>query len=750
MTNYDFQTILSPLDFEYLVRDLISAELNIELTSFAEGKDSGVDLRYSKGENENVIVQCKRVKTISKKQILIELTKIKKLNPSKYIFVISNDLSLNKFNYIKEIFGEWMEDDDNIYTRSKLNRLLDKHPSIHQKHYKLWLNTSSIFSDLINVHLFERAKSLISDLKKDYKYYVKNDSLNKSFEILNKNQFIVISGIPGIGKTTLAKLILWEYLQKGFEIIEIRKVLEGEQILTEDSDKRQVFYYDDFLGENFLKFDVIEGRSNDLIQFINRIKNSTDKVLIMTTREYILNQAKEAYEKLYSSDLDIAKHTLDLSTYSKRIRAQILYNHLFYSKIPIEYIQSIIKNKTYKQIINHKNYSPRIIEQLTTKLNNIEADNYATQFIQNLDYPFGIWDKAFNSQISEGSKFTLYLLLSISTPILLSDFKEALKYYYNSGTKINKLDFKPFDFKNYLKELENSFIKINVTDKKNHYVDFLNPSIKDFLLSIVRKEKDILFLLIKSCLYFDQFIYTIRYLSSNFMENEDIKSLIDSKILSDFKTFSNPQKIYSNQKETANNISTIQKIHSLKFYLNTSENKALHQFVINEFKEIELKELSFSLEKNYIEFYIDYKKEIGIEYIDVIQQVVDNISWYDNVKNLSLLREVDKTIFDNYIKDNRELLEKIKDSVLREIDFIEDEISLDYFKNSLTMDKDLSIYNISIAEFNSYFDEKYNIIEEKKENDDEKENVEVKVENLNETEDYDEDELFKIEMFLTE
>lgn len=748
MTNYDFQTILSPLDFEYLVRDLLSKELNIELTAFAEGKDSGIDLRYANNKSKKTIVQCKRVKTISKKQILSELPKIKKLNPTKYIFVVSNDLSPDKFDFIKETFGDWMENDDNIYTRSKLNQLLDKHKSIHQRHYKLWLNTATIFNDLINTPLFERAKSLITDLKKDYKYYVKNDSLNQAFEILNNNQFIVISGIPGIGKTTLAKLVLWEYLQKGFEIIEIRKVLEGEQILTEDSDKRQVFYYDDFLGENFLKFDVIEGRSNDLIQFINRIKNSKDKILIMTTREYILNQAKEVYEKLDTPDLNIAKHTIDLSTYSKRIRAQILYNHLFYSKIPIEYVESIISKKAYKKIINHKNYSPRIIEQLTTKLNNIEASDYATQFIYNLDYPFGIWDKAFNSQISQGSQYTLYSLLSISNPILLSDFKEALNYYYNNGTKLNDLNFKPFDFKNYLKELENSFIKINVTDKNNHYIDFLNPSIKDFLLSFVRDDKDLVFLLIKSCLYFDQFIYTIRYLSVNFMDDEDIKNLIGSKILSDFKTFSNPQKIYSNQKETATNISAIQKIHSLKFYLNTSENKILNQFIINEFKKIELKNLSFSLEKNYIEFYIDYEKELGIDFIDVIQLVVDNISWYDSVKNLSLLRDVDKDIFDNYIKDNRELLdEKIKDSVLREIEFLEDESSLDYFKSSLTTDNDLSIYSISIAEFNSYFDEKYNKIEEKKENDDEKEKVEVNIENLNETEDYDEDELFKIEMF---
>ena len=66
MTNYDFENILSPIDFEYLIRDLLSAELNIELTAFAEGKDQGIDLRYSKKNDSSIIVQCKRSKNISK------------------------------------------------------------------------------------------------------------------------------------------------------------------------------------------------------------------------------------------------------------------------------------------------------------------------------------------------------------------------------------------------------------------------------------------------------------------------------------------------------------------------------------------------------------------------------------------------------------------------------------------------------------------------------------------------------------
>lgn len=35
MANYPFEELLSPLDFEHLVRDLLSKDLGIELTAFA-------------------------------------------------------------------------------------------------------------------------------------------------------------------------------------------------------------------------------------------------------------------------------------------------------------------------------------------------------------------------------------------------------------------------------------------------------------------------------------------------------------------------------------------------------------------------------------------------------------------------------------------------------------------------------------------------------------------------------------------
>ena len=47
MADYDFTNCLSSLDFELLSKDLLEAELGIQLENFSEGRDQGIDLRYS-------------------------------------------------------------------------------------------------------------------------------------------------------------------------------------------------------------------------------------------------------------------------------------------------------------------------------------------------------------------------------------------------------------------------------------------------------------------------------------------------------------------------------------------------------------------------------------------------------------------------------------------------------------------------------------------------------------------------------
>lgn len=748
MANYPFDELLSPLDFEYLIKDLLSRDLGVELTSFAEGKDKGIDLRFSKNKSENIIIQCKRVKSISKKQLLEELAKMNKLKFKKYYLVTSCNLSVAKTNLIKTIFKKWMKDDKNIYSKNRLNTLLESHKDIHQKHHKLWLNSSAIFNSLINQPLFERAKSLIIDLKKDYKYYVKNESLNKAIEIVNKNQFIIISGIPGIGKTTLAKLLLWEYLLKGFEIIEIRKIIEGEQILIENSESKQVFYFDDFLGENFLKYDAVEGRSNDLIQFIKRIMNNKNKVLIMTTREYILKQAKEKYEKLDTQEIDINKYTLDLSSYSKRIKALILYNHLFYSGISSEHIINLIDNKTYKKIINHKNYSPRIIEQMTIKIKNVPPEKYSEAFLDNLDNPFGIWDKAFKNQISEGSKYTLFVLLSIGEPILLSEFKKVIMHFSEKNTNLYNLEFRPIDIQNYLRELEDSFIKLNITNKNNHFITFQNPSIKDFIINIVKDDKAVLLMLLSSVIFYNQLVYTINYLSENYFLEDDVDSMIYLIITNSFDEMQNTHWILSGS-EYSNNKSIIEKIDLIKPFLQKTKNKKLEKFILQKFKTIDVERMYHFEEKKFISFFKDYFDKLNLDFVTVLSKISNHISWFENVRNFISLSKINPTAYNDFVEKNKDdLTERINSALKKDIEYADSNDSLDNLKDRYSNEKDVlfTTFNLSISNYISEIEEKKLTLEGSGEVEEIIELDDSKIESDSEL-NFNEEEYFKIELF---
>lgn len=61
MTDYDFR-ILLPSEFECFSRDLLQARENIFIESFADRRDTGIDLRFAYNKDKTCVVRCKRYK----------------------------------------------------------------------------------------------------------------------------------------------------------------------------------------------------------------------------------------------------------------------------------------------------------------------------------------------------------------------------------------------------------------------------------------------------------------------------------------------------------------------------------------------------------------------------------------------------------------------------------------------------------------------------------------------------------------
>ena len=699
MPEYNFLN-LSPFDFENLTRDVLQENYDIYLESFTTGRDEGIDLRYSKEKNNKLIVQCKRYDSYHslKSNLREEYQKVKTLNPQKFILSTSVGLTpLNKDEIIK-IFNGYIKEPSDIFGKNDLNNLLGQYPEIEKSHFKLWLSSTNILHKLIHSDIINRSEFEEENILREIKIYVRNKSYSEAVNILNQYNYVLISGIPGIGKTILARILIYNYLLKDFELVVISSDINEAESLYERG-KKQLFYYDDFLGRNFLEESLKKNEDNRLIKFIERIKDSSNKKLITTTREYILNQAKLKYEIFADSNLEIAKCVLDLEKYSKLIRAEILYNHLFYSNLPRGYIHALLIDRSYLKVINHPNYSPRIIQFMTekSKIDHISEREFFDFFIRNLNNPINIWEHSFENQISKSSKYLLYIMLVFDDQIFEEDLEKSFwEFYKNESSKFN-FEISREDFINSLKELENTFIKISkVQSNRNNgvveknetknLIQFQNPSIRDFLINKVRNNLNLIGSLIDSAIYLNQLfhVYTInsKHQPYKILLNDDLASKLFNKIIHKFESLKSIEiHIYSGNADKnywkAEKSSDIQRLYKVASFLNPQKYTQIKNFIISQLSTLENKDNIYWRDKIFlIDLLIILKKDYKIEDKKYIVKAFSSIEQVEDISNLIKIKNYFPKLFRKLFNEDEDR-EEMKKKIIEVVNFEIDSISID-------------------------------------------------------------------------
>jgi len=495
MNDYDFST-LNDKEFENISIDLISNDKEKRFERFKAGKDGGIDGRFYHTNGSQEIIQCKHylgtgfnglISSLKKKNDkgVNEIAKVKKLQPLKYIFVTSLPLSALNKTTIKELFTPYIKSDNDIYGQEDLNDILSKNHSIEEKYYKLWISSTTVLNRIMNNAIKSRSEALVEDIQEKSKYYVITDNHNKAIQILEKSNVIIIAGEPGIGKTTLAKHMAIFYIEKDFECYDIENSInEAEDIF--EKDKKQIFYFDDFLGSNYLE--ALENKKDShIIKFIDRIKRDKTKRFILTSRTNIFNQSILLSDTFKSKNIDEDEFIISIESLKEMDKAYILYNHIWHSNLEESYIDEIYKDKRYKDIINHKNFSPRIIEFITDtikiKKEDIQPSNYWNYLIKKLNNPQDIWQNTFDKQSNDFIRAIVTLVVfngnKIEENILISA--------YNSYAKIANLkntSYSSIEFDSVIQEAVKYFLNRTYNKIKGIFeYTLFNPSIADFILN---------------------------------------------------------------------------------------------------------------------------------------------------------------------------------------------------------------------------------------------------------------------------
>jgi hypothetical protein len=493
MTAYDLER-LSPYDFEELVRDLLQAEWNVRLESFTAGRDAGIDLRCLRGPNDVVIVQCKHTAGTTFPHLLrslrdVELPKVVALKPVRYLIATSTGLTpLNK-DKIAELFSPFMGAVSDILGRDDLENLLRRNPAVEVANFKLWLTSTAVMRRVLHNAEHCQTDFEVERVLEKLPLFVQNDGFPRAQKILSDTHTVVISGPPGIGKTTLADMLLYAHLDQGFEPVVVQGgIVEAKRLF--DKAKRQIFYFDDFLGSTFFggHGELID-RNQDasLIAFIEAVARSPNTRFVLTTREHVLRSALKISERLSQSQLLDHRCLLEMGHYTYSQKARILYNHLYFSDLPQRYREEIVAGDFYLQVVKHPNFVPRIIEWLSgyVRVKAVPPEEYRTHVTELLESPERIWSHAFNHQISSAGRNLLLSMATSKHGIEIVDLEPVWASLHQHCSRKYNFSTTPHDFRSALDELEGSFITIT-----NERVAFANPSIHDFVDDLIRGSEE--------------------------------------------------------------------------------------------------------------------------------------------------------------------------------------------------------------------------------------------------------------------
>lgn len=657
--NYNFST-LNDKEFEQITKDLLNAKFNLGLQDFKVGVDGGVDLRCSTTNNNNsIVVQTKHYigsDFAQLKSTLLnkELDKIKNLKPDRYIVVTSLTLSASQKDKLKEILAPFVLTSNDIIGQEDLNGYLGDFKDIEKKYFKLWFSSINVFNAIVNNAIEGRTKYMLVKIQEKIPFYVVTKKLDDANKILQKEKLLLITGQPGIGKTTLAEIILCDRAKNDHKIYKVENIREAEDIISQSNDEKQLFYFDDFLGSNYYEIVNSHKTETQLTSFVERVKNTPNKYLILTTRTIILNHAVERYEKISHSKLSNQQFEIKLTDYSKYEKALILYNHLYFKNIRKDLHETILNEKFYKEIIQHKNYTPRIIEFITDKsrIEYLTPQTYLQFILNNLNNPKEIWRYSFNNQIDYIDRCLLLTLFTFEGSSFESDLFSAFEKRLDYEKKEHNQIIQANQFNESAKILLNGFITSNLHNTKPPVREFIfiNPSLTDFLIGHVADSFPERKSIISSLFYIEQ-LKRFNPEKSLIPLEKELQTIIRDKIYkSTIKIQEEGNKSFNENKRHAIILEVLCR-YCPEVNVDTLFLEHLKQISYSEGWRNILQKIEYCLlNLGDAPQSFNYIKE---NFIPIIENIMDSITDADNAKQIPILFEKYEYNYDDYtVTDN--------------------------------------------------------------------------------------------------
>lgn len=537
MNNFDFHNLLFPSEFELFCRDLLEIrENNMKFTTYRRGRDGGIDIK-STNTHFKVIGQCKLYNPNNYNSFFENLkkdvSKCKRQKPDRYIVCTNIELSSDKAEKIKELFKGYILNEEDIIDGIKLNKYLGQpaYEYLFKTYSKLLVPNFAAIEIALDQTIYRKyynnTLSFLNDIKLKRNLFYSTTQIPDLIQKLEQNNVIVLSGNPGVGKTTTAKILANYFLSKKVkEVIFLgeRDYVDAPSILKEN----QLMIIDDFWGQNFSP--NIKNHSTyerEFQRFTSLFNNSKNNYLILTSREYIIKDILSVPERETEEILHYSKYIIDIAKLTFEDKLRIFLNHLLYNDFELSYLADLKYEDTLEFIIEHKNYSPRLIEQFIKIYRNTEtqpsAHIFYKSFLEFLEKPLEFWKIVFN-KLNPTSHLILFILLVSGDDLDIEDLKSSFLKMQVDARHLLNVNIVPADFHYELIKLEELYIAIDNNDySENKIIKFQNPGIKDYLLEYLRTDGYLWIQpIISKAIFFNQLIFLFSTRDENINDNTDL------------------------------------------------------------------------------------------------------------------------------------------------------------------------------------------------------------------------------------
>lgn len=484
MTDYDFRH-LNDKEFEVLATDLLSKRDDRKYERFKAGRDAGVDGRFFKQDGSEVILQCKHwpsspLERLTRHLEDVELPKIQRLSPAQYILALSHPLSRNDKARILRKLAPFILSPTDILGREDLNDLISQNPEVELRHYKLWLTSTNVLRNQLNKPVLDRSAFAIQEIRDAAHLYVATANHDRALAKLEQLGTVIITGPAGIGKTTLADHLALHYIAQGFAFVRIAdEIREAEAVFQ--ADEQQIFFFDDFLGRNYLE--ALSGHEGShTAQFIKRIARDKKKRFILTSRTTILNQGKLLIDVFQNNNLERNEFEVSFESFLDLDKARILYNHIWHSSLEAAFVDELYSDRRYRKIIGHRSFNPRLISYITDseRLTNCTAEQYWPYTKSLLENPSTVWENAFEAQHDDFGRALILLITLNARPIAEGELAESFARFIAHPDARSMHGRR--DFLQSLRHLAGSMLARTIAGEREPMLNLFNPSIGDYVL----------------------------------------------------------------------------------------------------------------------------------------------------------------------------------------------------------------------------------------------------------------------------